>query len=209
MKYSLTTLFIFLFAAATFSQDEKKNFKPEAGAWNAEVNVSPLGSSPVSINYIRLRRFNSPDEAFRLGLSLGGRFESTSDDINFRTVEISIIPGFEKHFPGTDRLSPYVGGELDLTLKTSSVKGDDITDITGAWDTAGTEQAFFRGALNAVAGVDFYLARRLYMGTEFGFGFEVINIHDIEIDGQEPTERGSTFQFGPNFNSAFRLGFLF
>ncbi|MEP2773580.1 MAG: hypothetical protein ABJH05_15615 [Fulvivirga sp.] len=208
-----------LFACAmlfiiTVQAQEVKDYKPTGSEWNAEVNFDPFSSSPINISYIRLRKFMSESSALRLGVSIAGESDKPDENIKRSTFTINLRPGYEHHFTGTDRISPYVGAELDFALK--STKEEDTSNdatLTGAY-ASGAERGFTRIGLNALLGVDFYVVKNLYLGTEIGFGFEIINEADIEIDpdpvNQNPLdEGGSSFQFGPNFNSSLRLGFIF
>lgn len=218
MKKIITLCSILLagFSLAKAQHAEKLDLRPVQGDWGAEVNFSPFSSSPIGINYIRLRNFINDKTALRLGLFLGTNFENPDEDLTNRTYEFNVRPGMEKHFEGTKRLSPYLGGELDLALKSSKSSFDDGTferTIEGAWSDFGTERGFTRLGANAIAGVDFYILKGLYLGTEFGFGFEYIKQSDIveKNNGNEvdAIDGGSTFQAGPNVNSAIRLGFNF
>ncbi|MEQ9090114.1 MAG: BT1926 family outer membrane beta-barrel protein [Balneola sp.] len=209
-------LIIFSFLLACTSSLFAQDFKPLKDNWGAEVNFAPFSSSPISINYIRLRNFTDDNKAFRLGIFLGANFEKPSEDITNQTIEINFRPGIEQHFEGTRRLSPYIGGELDLAYKYSKSEFDDdfnTATIEGAWTNFGTERGFFRLGANAITGVDFYIVKGLYLGTELGFGFEFIKQSDIveKANGNEVdnTDGGSSFQLGPNVNGAIRLGFNF
>jgi len=162
--------------------------------------------------------FTSERNAVRLGFSLGLENDKPDEDIKRNTFEINLRPGYEWHFAGTERLSPFFGVEADIAIKTSKFTDDNdaayITEIKGAWDDFGTERGFTRFGANFIIGADFYIAKRLYLGTEFGYGFEVVNSSDIEYtaeDGSDidPDKGGSSFQIGPNFNSSLRLGFVF
>ncbi|MBK9599500.1 MAG: hypothetical protein IPO60_14615, partial [Flavobacteriales bacterium] len=42
------------------------------------------------------------------------------------SITIAVQPGLEKHMTGTDRLSPYIGGYLDLNY-TSKNKKEETT----------------------------------------------------------------------------------
>ncbi len=216
-KIIAVAVLLFTGISITQAQDmSSDNLKPVSGDWGAEVNFAPFSSSPISINYIRLRNFTDDKSAFRLGLFLGANVQNPSEDLTNNTFELNIRPGLEKHFDGTNRISPYIGGELDLAFKTSKSEFDDGSNeatIEGAWTNFGTERGFVRLGANAIAGVDFYIVKGLYLGTEFGFGFEYIKQSDIveKANGNElgETKGGSTFQLGPNVNSAIRLGFNF
>lgn len=214
MKKLSVFVLIFIFCSITV---KSQSLKPEKGDWVAEVNFAPFSSSPVSINYLRARKFIENKKALRLGLFLGADIQKPDEDQKNTTFEINIRPGIEIHFDGTDKLSPYVGGELDLAFKKSGstfdAPGAQEFTIEGAWSPFGLERGFYRLGLNAIAGADFYIAKQIYLGTEFGFGFEFIKQADIvekfndTVTNEE--KGGSTFQLGPNFNSALRLGFKF
>lgn len=214
-KLLLTSVFTLICFLAFGQEDDRK--KPIAGNFSAEVNFNPFSSSPVNINYLRGRYFTSDLSAVRIGFSLGFQNDTPDKDLTLNTVEFNIRPGYEWHFAGTDRLSPYVGVELDYALKTSKLTNDDeddtIKEIKGAWSTGGSEQGYSRLGANFIIGADFYVAKRLYIGTEFGYGFQKINDADIKVtDNSNETDTlkgGSAAQFGTNFNSSLRLGFIF
>ena len=109
-------------------------YKPAAGERTLEVNFAPLGGTPVSIGGIKYRSFSSETTAFRVGVFLG--FSNTTkvtQDENSQTqmlelkekngsTTISLQPGIEKHFAGTERLSPYIGGVLNIGYGMTSKK---------------------------------------------------------------------------------------
>ena len=210
---------------ATFASAQ---FKPEAGQKTLEVNFAPLGGAPISINGIKLRMFNDATTAYRLGLNLNyasskTRTGTTADGSvelydKASVLGISLQPGIEKHMAGTNRLSPYMGAVLDIGFQSSK----DVSEFEGGTanqveelTTKGTN-GFFRLGANVVAGADYYITNKIYMGAELGYGLQLVNSATIKtessvsgapsIDDQKP---GSTFNFGPNFNGAFRLGWAF
>src|SRR5688572_5349039 len=63
------------------STKSETSIKPESKSITAEVNFSPLSSSPIYINYLRFRFFNSDSKAFRLGASIGIQNESPDEDV--------------------------------------------------------------------------------------------------------------------------------
>lgn len=212
-KLLLTSL-LTLTCLVAFGQDDRK--KPEAKSFTAEVNLNPFSSSPININYLRFRYFNSERSAIRIGFSIGVQNQTPAQDITRKTFEFNFRPGYEWHLPGTDRLSPYFGIEADLAVKTSSYKDADVDaslrEVKGAWSENGTERGFTRIGFNTVVGADFYVTKRVYVGTEFGFGFQRTNFSDIKVMydiSDNKIRGGSDFQLGPNFNSSIRLGFVF
>jgi opacity protein-like surface antigen len=209
--------------------------KQTGGEKNLEVAFAPLGGNPVSMSGIRLRLFNSEASAIRIGLFLGG---STTKDVTAqpeesgdpdqpelystsKSTDISLRPGYEKHFAGTDRLSPYVGAELALTLHSESTEDETWTQINADGDTGvattTTKDGSTTFGLNILAGTDFYFADNIYLGAELGFGFQTTSNKDTEttiegIDDAEdpdPLINGSNSAWGPNVQGTLRLGWLF
>lgn len=218
MKKIIHLLALICLSSSAISQDTTSLYKPLPGDWNVEVNFSPLSSNPIFINNIRLRKFKSSSKANRFGIMIGYYSQNPSSDITNSYFEMNFRPGSEKHFKGSDRLSPYIGWEIDLGFKTSKSTNDtgaNRTTINGAWDENGSvERGFIRFGANFIIGADYYVAKRVYLGTEIAFGFQYQKFSDVkEVRNaqafQEPLKGGSTFQLGPNYNSAIRLGFLF
>ena len=210
------------------AQDD--SFKPVGGEKNVEVNFTPLGGSPISINNLRFRYFMSSDMAFRVGFSVSSSSSTTPEEVMDGTEEVeledksssfgvSINPGIEKHFAGTDRLSPYVGAVLNFSMLNTKDVNQELDGTTAEAgdtyesETTGGSTTF---GLNLVLGADWYFSKSIYMGTEVGFGFSSTSMKDDEVTNPggpdtdtQTTINGSSFDLGPNFNSAIRLGFLF
>jgi hypothetical protein len=194
-------MFIALVATSVVGAQAQKF---QGGEKNLEVNFSPLSANPIGINGIRFRMFNSESSAIRVGFNIGGgkatnvrvqpaelgtvttpELYSTRGNFNF-----SIRPGYEKHFAGTDRLSPYVGAELAFTMGSSSHTEEyhsGNSDATVAdpanWSTWTIErkEGSTTFGLNALAGVDFYFADNFYLGVEMTLGFASTKQKDSEI----------------------------
>lgn len=179
---------------------------------NLELQFAPLGGTPMGISGLRFRKFLSETSAFRVNLFLGGTTESnpTADagDITLivagddvlngsrlntidRTFDFSIRPGYEIHFDGTDRLSPYVGVEVEFATGstttederfsyTGSIENDQV-NVNGTADWVHTtKQSHTRLGFNLVAGFDFYFVDNLYLGGELGFGWGRTTMGDVE-----------------------------
>jgi opacity protein-like surface antigen len=209
--------------------------KQTGGEKNLEVAFAPLGGNPVSMSGIRLRLFNSEASAIRIGLFLGG---STNKDVNTqaeetgdpdqpelyttsKSMDISLRPGYEKHFAGTDRLSPYVGAEIALTIHSESEETERWDVINADFDTGVVTQTVKDGSttfgLNILAGTDFYFADNIYLGAELGFGFQTTSFKDTtdettgidDFEDPDPALNGSNSAWGPNVQGTLRLGWLF
>ena len=205
-------LLIAAIAAGVFTTSslQAQDFKPAGGEKNIEVNFAPLGGNPISINNLKFRYFMDSQTALRVGFSVSS---SSTTDIEVEGTNssfgFSINPGIEKHFEGTDRLSPYVGAELNFA---SSSTTQTQESLNGAGDAIAGESEVKDGSttlgLNLLLGADWYFSKHIYMGTEVGFGFATTSNADTEST-KVSTPNGSSSNFGPNFNSRIRLGFLF
>lgn len=204
-------------------------YKPVAGDGNLEVNFAPLGGSPITIGGIKYRSFKSETSALRLGVFLGyGSSSKVTQDENttLEQVELSdsessfsinIQPGLEKHFAGTERLSPYIGGVLALGYTATTEKEEQQVPDKKVGITT-TKGGNFSVGLNAVAGFDYYVASKLYLGTEIGFGLALSSdmtkkVSYENIAGAEDTESNvdnqSRFDLGPNVIGQIRMGWVF
>jgi hypothetical protein len=247
MKKLFTTATLFLSAfSLMMAQDAAPEFKPGKGANNLELNFVPLNGKPIQMTYIRYRRFLSEKMAFRLGI--GVSYSTSKADSVFAsnlTVDQTVTsgykmtkmgwnirPGIEKHFEGTNRLSPFIGAELDIAGQSSKEITPTGLDATGTTDdvVVMTEKnknkgGFLRIGANVVAGFDAYITKHLYLGTELGFGFQMLNYSDYQKTTEYPSSygtvptpdpgnpdassQGKEMNIGPNFNSAIRLGYIF
>ncbi len=122
-----------------------------------------------------------------------------------KTSSFTINPGFEKHFTGTDRLSPYLGFEIYFSRSKSTFTKDTLVEGNFAsgvrYDTVGTSQTYSAPwttfslteksgsktfGVNLIAGMDYYFTKNLSLGVEFGFGFYSTKYDDFEseyVDG--------------------------
>jgi hypothetical protein len=143
--------------------------------------------------------------------------------------------GQEKHFAGTRRLSPYIGfeGSAGFKMSGATLKSDDgERKIKGAWETTEiifydtdygygyyssttyTERGFWSVGLNAITGIDFYVARDFYVGCEVSFGLNYINYTKIDIEDDDnsntyPVVDDSSWKFGPSLLNGIRIGYVF
>ena len=196
MKKLLMFSTMLCIGAMAFGQKQQTDSK------TLEVNFTPFGNSPISINGIKFRKFTDDYNAIRLEVSLGMNSDKTrslfagenglqGDDANETTFStasgfnISVRPGIEKHFDGTNRLSPYVGAAFNVDYSSSKTTNEfwspdsraslidnnvdnDFSDFT-VWEQETTNGSFGFG-LMALAGMDFYFADNVYLGVEFGLG---------------------------------------
>ena len=219
-----------LFAGLTFgatAQDVVPMYKPAAGNSTLEFQFAPLGGSPLSIGGIKYRTFMTQSTAFRANIFLG--FSNTTDvmlsmnndmeEIELKTkstsMDISIAPGIEMLMNGTDRLSPYFGGELVLGFGSETKKEEMYNGADDKIYTGTTKDGNLLIGINALAGADFYVAPHLYLGGEMGFGIQFSCDFDTKMSSDAPgseeitTPNGSSINVGPNVVGTLRLGFVF
>lgn len=230
-KAILFTLAIASVATLASAQE----FKQAAGSKTLEVQLAPLGGSPIGISGIQFRKFSTETSAIRAGLFLG--FMSSSDVTQQKgpviqpelltkesSLEISLQPGFEKHMAGTDRLSPYWGAVLDIGFKSTTKKEEKETVLTATnmadslkvqTVTTKGDGGFIRFGAGLVMGTDFYFAKKFYVGAEFGIGLGFTGMSTIKTEDTSSTvaipdqNQGSELNFGPTVNSRLRLGWNF
>lgn len=202
--------------------------KQQGGEKNIEFLFAPLGGSPIGINGIKYRTFSDATTAFRATVFLGFSSNKDVETIGFgddaveledvmSEFNISIAPGIEKHFAGTDRLSPYYGAEAligftRMTERDQQGGGefgqDDPVEFT-------TKDGSLTLGLNGICGVDYYFADNIYLGGELGFGLafttDFDTVQESDLDGSETVEtpNGNSFSIGPNVVGQIRAGFLF
>jgi opacity protein-like surface antigen len=227
-KILLVALGASLFMVPAQAQKQAGNEK------NLEVHFAPLGGSPISIDGIRFRKFNAAgNAAWRVNLYIGMNSEEEITQQADATqspaipelkkttsgMTIGINPGYEKHMAGNSRLSPYWGAELAFTMATSSEEEEmmDASNNNAVYtNTTDNSDGYTSFGLNLIAGCDFYFAQSIYMGAEFGWGFAMVSMSDIEYSttlAGAPSipndKQGSSFTLAPNAVGQIRLGFLF
>lgn len=211
-------------------------FKPVGGEKTIELQLAPLGNSPVTINGIRVRKFTSENKAKRLNIFIGldsDTFITQQENSDFDQEElkastteftISVRPGFEKHVNVSKKLSPYFGMEFDLTYRIYTEKREiengssvDYIKLINGTDIIGANRSgFIRLGANAIAGMDYYIAKKLYLGTELGFGFSYTRFSDFKVKSDQsgfvepdPEKQGRSFDVGPNVIAQIRFGYAF
>ncbi len=208
---------IFVLAIALVSVTGAMAQKQQGGEFNLEVGLNPFnpkGDGPINMPALRLRKFLSETTAVRFSLGMNGGKETTvwsqpykvdgtdldalANDVEipklletFGHKEFSIGLGFEKHFAGTDRLSPYMGIQALINIRRESHEkefhgANNLLDIDkeetfSTW-TMTTKQGSRDVGVGAVFGFDFYFADNLYLGAEVGLSFMGTKFKDKETE---------------------------
>ena len=160
------------------TNSNNEEYKPVAGSSSLELSFDPAaifstGGDQFGLQngMIKYRKFNSELSVFRMSaeFSFGTSVEITDQNDELKDHQsyfsVTFKPGIEKHFKGTERLSPYVGMEGVLGYATQSIKSEYSTD-----DYEKSSKSDLILGANLLAGVDYYIAKSLYLGVELGYG---------------------------------------
>lgn len=220
----LSAVFV-LSAMTSVAQTNDQTLKATSGI-TSDVNFSPL-SAPITLNFLNARWFFTPGYALRLGLE--ANVVNNKNDNNRpgseRLIEknmsstFGLHPGIEKHFAGTNRLSPYIGAELSYIIHSEkSIVESETEELYRIEGTLSNSENIQTRAYNSLGfglltGVDFYIARHLYLGVEFGYGMEYRmsgKVEQIE-DGNTLVLAGERNQFHleSNVRTSLKLGWKF
>lgn len=176
---------------------EVSPFFPSQGDLGVTVNVNGLISNIAAeprtdlrgINTL-LMRYNYNDRlTFRVGLApsiVNYRVQSTDSvgkdlvefDSTARRASFSIRPGLELHFNGTKRLDPYIAldAEAGVVGKFSAGSVTNVQDTTGTakFTRTITEDGGFSLGGKVSVGMNYFVAKKLALGLEYGMGISYI-----------------------------------
>lgn len=168
--------------------------KPAQGEKTAEVTLNlQTGTSPISFGLhrsgaapaeIRLRYFISDLSAIRLRLGMAGgsttnRYAGSGVDAEVKVSNgfgLSFFPGYEMHFEGTNKLAPYVGGQLGVSLvggrsvSANNTKAETpvVGEIMSGDKLESNAGSTFGFGAGVFMGADYYFLDGVYLGAEFG-----------------------------------------
>lgn len=225
-------ILITLAALSSFAIANAQDFKPVAGKVALELNVaSPFAAStPFSLPQygFKARYFIADQWVARLGFNWDLTNTTTpivlsngidNEEETTFNYTMSIVPGIEKHFAGTDRLSPYIGALIPISFASSeNVSYAGLSSASKIKTTVQNATGFTSVGLGLLSGADFYFIKSLYLGVEFGLTLSYATQKDketsYEVTGgtaipKETVDGGSTFKITPAANAAFRLGYWF
>lgn len=219
MKKIILSALAVIFAINVANAQENK---PLQGNVTADLGIFTSGifnssKSPVSTldGVLKGRYFIMDDMAIRASFGLDDQTtkNTTVKDVvtTDRLNAIHVGAGVEKHFEGTDRLSPYVGADLYVQSTTRKNTVDHLTDNT--LDVIIKEAPVFGFGARLLFGADYYIAQHVYMGVEAGLDMKSTSTGRTSrtINGQTTTSEkvGSKLTLGSNVFAGFKLGFAF
>jgi hypothetical protein len=174
---------------------------------NIELGFTPLGDGVIDGTVLKYRNFLEDNRAFRVSLMLDNSTdvyvtaqagdESDTDPVSPQLQDteknsmFGLAVGYEMHWDGQDRLSPYWGVEAFFMTGNSSYEteywgANDIDNLgqlekNVTW-TATTSQGANTFGIRLVTGVDFYFTDAMYMGVEAGLGFASTRVTDYTTE---------------------------
>ena len=208
------------------------DYKPEEGSFMMEVGFAPFHSvivddeagtrtngSLVNLQGGLLRGVYVLTDNLQLKLGFGLSIFKDVDDNgetgdawhkNTNRISIfSVCPGINYVFDGTDKLAPYIGGELGFGIYSTKVTDESennktITKNQGGFNTFGVA---------AVSGFNYYFAKNIFIGAEVKLG---VDMHtdkklSVETDGRTTTTETKvhSLNFQPQAVPSLRLGWAF
>jgi outer membrane protein W len=245
MKKSILLLAVIAGSFAAQAQEENDvvphsefvNLKAAQGDLTTEFALTGgLNNADFKLNegtseLLRFRYFLNNNLALRLGFGLSldnqkqnvygvGIDEGKSGFVKTSANSLLINLGLEKHFKGTGRLAPYVGGDIlfgisgqKTTLEDAMDANTYVSDVKIEAKGPGT----FGIGLRGVIGADYYIAKHVYLGAEAGFGFLYSKEGKTKVTttiGNATTttnfdSAGNEFTLSPSVITGIRIGFVF
>lgn len=216
-------------AIALFGAVSAQEYKPTAGDVTVDLGLSGgLGNTSVNLAnqsfgigpMFKARYFKTDNLAYRMTMIVGNN--SDTDNPNDNTVVknndfgIGLGFGLEKHYTGTERLSPYIGGDVLVGYASENTK----TTVTPPAGTTGTVVVTettgpnaFRLGVRGVFGADYYFAKRVFLGVEAGLAVMYSSEGETtfsQTGSPDVTVKGSNnFRIEPAVVTGIRLGFAF
>ena len=213
----------------------KVPFKPKKGSFCLEVQFKPLGdiviqSNPNSIGLgsagNSAKCFASKKSELRIDLLFGfskntntilppDTIEGMKEVTRNSTTAFGLNFGMNRHFNGTERISPYIGFLLGFGVDITIVEIGNL-DLNSVRITSTKTETF---GMNFIVptGFNWYIVNGLYLGAEVGLGLSfntpLKEVIEETIDGVRTTTttNPTSSTFGINFFAApaIRLGWKF
>ena len=213
---SAAAVFTFGVASAQIKTDAGTFTKPVAGTVIMEVTMTPniagggIFSLPSLNNElglvgIKIRKFNSDKQALRLAANLS--VLNSSEEVGGEKADTEFAVGFaagvEHHLAGAERLSTYWGYEGNLAYVSDNGTVGDFDPETGEGDLGSGKLTKIGFGANLLAGFDYYIMPKIYLGAEVSYGLAVTSTKPEEGDAV------TKIQLQPGITPSFRLGWQF
>ncbi len=226
---------------------QSSNYLQTAGSKSFEVSFNPgnvfaTGGDAFSLinGAVKYRSFSTAQKAFRIGFNVNFLsdteiYKHENTDLDQKELKkyksiygLTLMPGTEKHFAVSDRISPYIGIQGLIGYKhTSYIKeyqdGDNIetqeyinVNPDTQSDGTGAGAGYFSIGAGIFTGVDYYFVKRFYVGIELGIGLQYYSLLNSTFtdsgngDFDYDHNNGHRIQLAPGLTTGnIRLGWTF
>lgn len=211
-KINLFLLSILFISSTAFAQEEavkstysSHEYFPKKGDVGTTILLSGLidniqlatPSIKLGQNILFVRYYLEDDLVLRLGLGLNfmNYSQETADSVGLtlvssdslsRSYTFNISGGIEKHLQSSNRLDPYVFGQMNLTF-IGKERTEINSDITSSAGSSKVERVIkkdggFGLGLVVGGGLNYFIAKRFSVGTELGLVFQYSSIGGTTSD---------------------------
>lgn len=219
---------------ATATYFESDQLKPTEGSFSTEFGLTGgFLNSDFTLNegasgLMKFRYFVRKDMALRLGVNVGmgattrkfyGAAAGEEGETTASQTAALLNLGIEKHFAGTRRLSPYVGGDILFGINSRSNKAvdNDGTSYVKNVKITSTGPVDLGVGLRGVVGADFYVYKHVFIGAEAGLGFmysysgetKITTTYGNTTNVTTLKSAGSSYNLGMSMVTGVRIGFVF
>jgi hypothetical protein len=219
MKKLILSLAMIAAGTAAFAQ------KPTTGTSTLETQFSLNmgGANGFTTPEIRYRYFLNDGMAARVRFNVSTNSNTTDIDdgaasnkktgtINNSSFGFNLGLGLEKHLGGTEKLSPYFGGELMFGFAGANQTTGDGSSNGTTWTGAGDKYETSGGGttqlgLAGVFGADYYFTNSIYIGGEMGWGFAMTSTAE-QTDKSTPSGATGVESTISKGSSGFSLGMM-
>ena len=205
---------------------------PKAGSFGTEVQFNPFDQNghQFQLDALKFRYFITDNDALRLNLGFGfGSHKEKEDDskddyTKTKSGDFSIDLGYERHWNVAKRMDLYAGAQIGIFKHFASEKSEKTNDLGGGQvqtieteyinQTSDGDRAHFGVAASVFTGLDFYIYKGLYIGTELGLNINSYKTNEAKLkitDQPETKTKDSDRYTNVNFDiePTIRLGWTF
>ena len=225
LKFMIMKKLFLVGAFALFGALNAQQYKPTTGDVTVDLGVSGgLGNTSITLPdqgfgtgaMFKARYFKAEKLAYRATLFLANKTdnENPADDITTKDSQfgLGLGLGVEKHFTGTERLSPYVGGDVLIGYASKNKKQTATVGGTTIVNERKGPNSFKLG-VRGVFGADYYFVQNVFLGVEAGLALIYENEGDITIKNPGTPDvtinGGNSLNISPAVVTGIRIGYIF
>lgn len=209
-------------AIALFATVSAQEYKPTTGDVTVDLGVSGgLGNTSIGLAdggaAFKVRYFKTDKLAYRFTMVLANNNDTDNPSNTVVTKDndfaLALGVGAEKHFAGTDRLSPYIGGDILIGYASQNTKttNSPVGGPVSVSEVKGPNT--FGAGVRGVFGADYYFAKRVFLGVEAGLSLMYSSEGDTTIKNtgvaDVTSKGGSNFNISPSVVTGIRIGYAF